>query len=274
MKFEDQHPQYKTYSHEDYYMNKIPFGFLSDLKGFIHSQLTNEDPEDMNRSALALQYKLSAIASSDPAYIGSYEDIFGEITSTLRKLENKGFANFMDGLASILSQFECEEEFNHFLEEMDIGYVAVLWNGEVSWELREDVEIPVKKIEDVLTLIPNVYKDTIARLEQVIKLFNDAENEKARKSALAECISAVEGFMKSVTGTTNIKAADTQIRNKNYSHPIITSDAIKVWRHINDNLLDVRHGNNEFISKLGIEEVTYYIERLVAYIKYLNSKTK
>ncbi|WP_342506116.1 hypothetical protein [Sporosarcina sp. FSL K6-2383] len=131
-----------------------------------------------------------------------------------------------------------------------------------------------KKIEEVIPLIPNVYKDTIASLEHAIKLFNDAENdEKSRKNALRECISAVEGFVKSITGTNDIKIADQRISKEKYAHPIITRDALKVWNHINTDLLDVRHGNNEFISKLGIEEVTYYIERLVAYIKYLNSKT-
>lgn len=274
MKFKEQHLNFMTYTHDKYYTNSLPYSFIGNLKGYLHSELMNNDPDEINFIALELQHQLTSIAGVEPGYSGPYEYILEDITSTLRKLERKGFDYFMDGLASILVHFGNEETFNNFLEENNIGFIAFLLQGKVHWDIREDVDIPVKMIEEIIPLIPNVYKDTIASLEHAIKLFNDAKNEKARKNALRECISAVEGFMKSITGTTNIKFADSEISKKTYAHTIITRDAIKIWNHIHTDLLDVRHGNNEFISNLGIEEVTYYIERLMAYIKYINSKTR
>lgn len=131
MKFEEQHQNYKTYSHEDYNMNTFPFFFISDLKGFIHSQFMKEDPDESNGIALELQHKLAAIASLDPASNGPYEYIFDEIISTLRKLEKKGFTNLMDGLALILAFLRCDVEFNNFFKETSIGYTATLSSGEI-----------------------------------------------------------------------------------------------------------------------------------------------
>ncbi|UYZ22535.1 hypothetical protein [Mesobacillus jeotgali] len=272
MAFIDDHPYYNAYEHDTYKVDRLPYYFHNDLKGFIHSQLSKLDDDEILGTALQLQHQLAALAGIEPAYPGPYEHLNDEIIRAFRRLAE--FPNSMDGLGIILSVFGDEESFESFLEKQEIGYLASLWRGQVTWNIREDVEKPYEKIEEVIPLIPNQYKDTISNLQQAIRMFANADDDKSRKSALRDCISAVEGYLKSVTGTKDFAQADATINNMNLSDPIITRDALRIWRHIHNNLLDVRHGNNENISRLGIEEVTYYIERLMAYIKYINSKIR
>ncbi|MFJ8103923.1 hypothetical protein [Lysinibacillus sp. NPDC096212] len=83
-------------------------------------------------------------------------------------------------------------------------------------------------------------------------------------------MSATEGYVKSITGESDFPKADKKLRANKQLDTMIITDGLKIWNHTHRNYLDVRHGNNEHISEIGIDEAVYYIERLMSYIKYLN----
>lgn len=272
--FLEQHENYKTYTHDYYLMNELSRDFFKELNGFIHGELMKCEEDEVVSTALYLQHKIAGLAKEHPVELMPLPYLEEEIVKCFKKLNDRGFHNVIEGLEIITQEISSTAELNDFLEMVNLGYVVESNMYGYDWIMREGVEQSVEKIEEVLKIIPNKYKDTVANLEEIKTTLNTRSSEKSIKNILRDCISATEGYVKSITGESDFnKSTKKFIENNNFDKMIVT-DGLKIWKHIHQEYLDVRHGNNEDISELGFDEAIYYVERLMAYIKYLNKKFK
>ncbi|HFU7058086.1 TPA: hypothetical protein ACGN81_005179 [Bacillus cereus] len=269
MAFIEDHPHYSTYRHEKWYCDEIPRGISKDIHNLIYSYLL-KDPDEAMHVAVEILHKIQIIAKLSIKQYLSFEDINYEIKQTLTILEEKEVPDYASALEVILSTFGFADELNQIFEDNNFGYTVSAGRYGINWMLREDTTIIVEQIEEVIEDIPNQYQNTIGHLHQAIGQLNSLENERARKDALRDCISAVEGYIKSITGTDNFPAADTALSEKIDGEPFILRDGLKIWKQIHRVYPDVRHGNNETVSNLSEDELSYYIDRLMIYIKFIN----
>lgn len=269
MAFIEQHPHYITYRNENFSCDTVPVGMSKDIYNLIYSYLL-KDTENAHYDATEILHQIQLVAKTSIKQYLSFDDVNYEIKRTLTTLEQNELSDYMDALDCILLKFGFDADLNDVFERNQFGYVVSVSRFGVIWELREDTTIIVGQIEEVIEDIPDQYQNTIGHLNQAIGQLKSLNNERARKDALRDCISAVEGYIKSITETENFPAADTALSQKIDGESFILRDGIKMWKHIHKVYPDVRHGNNEDVSKLSEDELSYYIDRLMIYIRFIN----
>jgi len=140
MSFIKQHPKYESYTHDSYYLNKLPLFFKRDFDALIHSLLMDTDEEELTITAWSLQNRLAALVMASPSERGPFDYQMGEIRRVTRTIIDKGFPYVMDAIGLLLTFFNDEEKINSFLKEHKFGYTCSVFRGEVSWDLHEDID--------------------------------------------------------------------------------------------------------------------------------------
>jgi len=272
MGFKQDHPDYQSYENSDYFFNTIPDKFCSALEGYIARYC---------KTAQQLKNIINDIASRIPMELTQnwgWDFLINDLTYYVQELCKSKFHKLMDFLADFYERFHDEielDDFNEFLEDLKIGYRLEYdsWSG-FSWRLRKDVSSRIEHIEKTTEAVKDICTQTLEHLEQAKEHLLSTENNRDRKDAIRDCMSAMESMLKKITGENDIKSAVKHMRDDKFWGPdIIVKDGLSIWNRLHDMYPDVRHGNPQE-SEISDEEALYWIERIGCYIRYLSKKYK
>lgn len=267
MKFIDQHENYQNYESEKYYTDEISRDLVNSLKGYIRGHIEN---------AGNYRHIISIVAKYVPCDPGSnwnFPWLHDDLDDVIWALHKKGkFPKFMDCIGEITGAYFRDkiDEINEILEESSIGYVLIYdsYDGPL-WEIREDVESRVEAVLEAIEMLPATYENTIQHLEQAKQQLVRADNSRARKDALRDCVSALESQLKYLSGKNNIKTAVAELVDRNIGSKKIIRESLSIWTYVHEDVPDIRHGHTENVS-IDIAEALYYVEKTAVLIKYLN----
>ncbi|OWT47564.1 hypothetical protein [Bacillus sp. K2I17] len=143
MSFLDQHPTYKSYNHEKFYVSLLPPSLhVNDLRSLVHRCLyNNSSHEELLYNAYYLQNTLAVELKMVSCEYKDYDFILEKITETLKRTCEKGLNFFMDGLEIMIELSKDINRVNKFLVEHKIGYKAIFVNDEIQWQLNYNMKI-------------------------------------------------------------------------------------------------------------------------------------
>ncbi|OUM91097.1 hypothetical protein [Parageobacillus thermoglucosidasius] len=267
MRFLEQHPDYETYHSDKYLTKEIPKDFVEALIGYIVGNRTD---------STSLRNIINTIAKHVPCHPG-YEwklpYLLADLEKVIWKLYNKkNFPKFMDCIAELTEKYFINEvdEINELLMEASIGYkLSYCFPEGMVWEVNNDIGKQTQTLSETLKEIPGTYENTIEHLQQAKEQLKKIDTSRARKDALRDCVSALEAYLKYISGESKLKNAVEYLINNHQANKKIIRDALTIWDLVNDKIPDIRHGTT--VNKdLPEEEVLYWIDRIMALIKYIS----
>lgn len=271
MKFKSSHKNYENYNHDSYYMNQFPQGFNSTIEGFVMRYIDNID--DLKR---VCHIASKHIPCSDTQNWG-YNFIKQDFSDFLFKLVKLKFYKMMDFISEFASEFlndEGLEDLNDIIYENNIGYILEKDDlyKEYTWIIRDDVELDEESLLETLDELDEQFEQTIEHLEQSLSQLKESDNERARKDAVRDCMSAMESLLKSLSKEKDIKdASNTLFESKIWGPRAIVKDGQAMWSQLHQIYPDIRHGQPES-SNLTQEEALYWIDRIMAFVKYMSRR--
>ncbi|HDX9695221.1 hypothetical protein COJ38_21865 [Bacillus cereus] len=274
MKFIEQHPNYTAYTHEEYDMCDLPFTIRSgELNALVHGCLsTCSEDDEIEGNTYRLQHALAAELQASPCEYAYYDYMKEEIIRILNNSRRQDFASFMDGLRVIIEVTEDIERVNQFLEFHSIGYMAEWEFGTICWNELDGTENQIETLEEALETIPDDFQNTKAHIRQAKIQLREAQNDRSRKDALRDVLSAVEAYVNYISGETRIYNSIRALADRiDAPDDSFIREGAEFWNKIHQLHPDIRHGN-EAVSELDLPEALYYIERLMCYLKYVHRK--
>ena len=272
MGFKQEHRDYQSYESKDYYVNIFPEDFCSALEGYIARHCQN---------AQQLKGVINDIASRIPRELThnwGWDFLIGDLSDYVWDLCNSKFHKTMDFLSDFFDRFQGDidlEDFNEFLEDLKLGYILEYdsWEG-FNWKIRENVSNRVEKFEETTAAVKDICTQRLEHLQQAKQHLLSTENNRDRKDAIRDCMSAMEAMLKTITGEKDVKHATGQMRQEgNWGPDIIVKDGLSLWNRLHDMYPDVRHGNPKK-SELTDEEALYWVERINCFIMYISKVYK
>lgn len=267
-RFIDDHPNYKSYSSDEYVVEKVPQEMVDKMCGiilrFCHQERLN----------------LKSICDSAASYVPEaptgnwgYDYLKNDLRDHLWSLHKK-LPNFMDFLAELINELpEIEEPIEESFQECNFGYC--IGSEELStnyhWGLKQEISDISGPITDAIAATEDICHATCERLSLTLKKLPETNTLIGRKDAIREALHALEGFLKSITNTKDIKEADRVLREspeKWGADKKIIGDGISIWNRFHEKHPDIRHGNPE-VSEISYEEAVYWIQRISLYVSYL-----
>ncbi len=261
MSFKSEHPAYKGYESTEFYVNEIPNGMSSSLQGFITRQCKDERK---------LKAVINDIAGRVPMELTTnwgWDFLIGDLPNYGDRLCKLSFPKVMDFLADACTNNYLSfstDDLNEFLEDMAIGYTLEIEHGfdPASWRLRTNVASRIEAVEDTSPHVKDICKQALDHLEQAKEHLVNTVNDRDRKDAIRDCMSAMESVLRTLSGKTDIKDATTALRASNSWGPyIIVKDGLSLWDRMHDLYPDIRHGNPKK-SDITDEEALYWFERI------------
>ncbi|XQY91888.1 hypothetical protein ACNRWW_20800 [Metabacillus sp. HB246100] len=127
--------------------------------------------------------------------------------------------------------------------------------------------------EEVILSTTELCKQTAEHIRQARVQLTRANELRARKDSIRDCLSAMEALMKHLTKANDIDHADEIMRadKEKWGQSFIVKDGIILWNMFHDKYKDIRHGNFT-ISKISYDETIYFIDKLLAYVKYISAR--
>ncbi|MBJ7967905.1 hypothetical protein [Bacillus cereus] len=271
MKFIEQHRNYQTYESNEYYTNEIPREFLGAIKGYINGHIT--DAEEFKQI-------ISIIAKYVPCEPGTnwgFPWLISDLDDVIWNLyQKKRFPKFMDCIGEIAENFFQDklDDINEMLKDASIGYTLSLLEREGSiWEVRESIENRTETVSEALEGLLFTYENTNQHLNQAKEQLTRMETPRARKDALRDCVSALESHLKYLSGMNDFRASVAELVRRDIGSKKVIKDALTIWTYVHEGIPDVRHGHTEDVP-LSSEEALYWIDRIMALIKYLSRITQ
>lgn len=126
----------------------------------------------------------------------------------------------------------------------------------------------IKPLEETIKDTQDIYQQTQSHLKQARQHIFSIDNERSRKDALRDCLSAMEALVKYISGENDIKPSTKYLKDNNYGPDIIVKDGLSIWDRIHNLYPDIRHGSAT-VSNLTESEALYWIERILTFVNYL-----
>ncbi|MEI5948064.1 hypothetical protein WBS58_22435 [Bacillus albus] len=271
MKFLELHPDFEKYESDKYFTDEIPRQFLDAFKGYIIGNVT-ESGDFRHIIAIIAKY-----VPCEPGTNWNFPWINTDLDDVIWKLFNKNrFPKFMDCIGEITKNYFDEnlDDINEILEDSSIGYTLSLtkYEGPI-WDIRESIESRTEAVSEALDELLFTYENTSQHLNQAKEQLARIETPRARKDALRDCVSALESHLKYLSPKNDFRSAVTELVSRDIGSKKIIRDALTIWTYVHEDLPDIRHGHTEDIA-LSSEEVLYWIDRIMALIKYLSRITQ
>lgn len=270
MKFLELHPDYQNYTHNTYIYEYLPDAFYNAFHGLVIGAVNNTDyPQaTLRRSCDIIATKLPDKTTSNTGYSWLVHDL----DNYLRKLKTKRLNKILDIIAEVAGETEMElDDLNESFEENHFGFYLTWQRYEgYMWNMVDDTESYVETIEEALDEVSTNYINVLEHLQQAKKQLTELSSARPRKDALRDCLSALEAHLKYYApGTRKIEQSINFIMTNHSIPRLIIMEAKTIWDRIHDQTPDVRHGTNTN-SNLSEAEALYWIDRIMALIKYLS----
>ena len=275
MSFKTDHPKYLSYEDKDLYFSKLPNNMGSALQGFV-IRLCKRDPEKLKE----IVNLMAAWIPTEVTTNWGWDFLIGDLSRYSTRLCEGPLPTVMDFLADIYTNeaVSCSSEtLNEFLEGLKIGYFLDTEDWEPTWTLRKSVSSRIEAVEETVSQVKDICSQTLAHLNQAKEHLKNSTNDRARKDAIRDCLSATESLLKCLSGEDDIRYATQKlINNGSWGPRSILKEGESIWNKIHHDYPDVRHGNPKQ-SDITDEEALYWIERISCFIRYLsriNSRMK
>jgi hypothetical protein len=269
MDFKSDHPDYKSYESNEYFVSNLPEEMSSALQGFIIKQCNNSDASKLKKAI----NMIAANIPKEPTNNWGWDYLINDLPYYVKSLCNSKFYKIMNFLGEA-----CEREvfltdkLNDLLEDQKIGYVFYKDWTNSHCKLRESVTSRTEAIEETTHHVKGVFEQADECLEQAREHLTKAENDRDLKDAIGDCLSAMESILKNLSGELEIKQATSKLRNdKSWGPDIIVKDGLSLWNQMHKLYPDIRHGTQtKEKSKINREEALYWIERITCFIRYMS----
>jgi hypothetical protein len=126
----------------------------------------------------------------------------------------------------------------------------------------------LKPLQETIKTVPNIYQQTQSHLIQARQHIASINDERSRKDAVRDCLSAMEALVKQISGINDVRDAIEHIKKGDYGPKPILRDGRSLWDRVHELYPDVRHGAGE-TSNITEAEALYWIERILAFVNYL-----
>lgn len=272
-------------------------GFINDVPNYrtlqSASYLTDELPDDFwdgfhayaARTARKIGTKKTINLLNDIALLPPttnwgesflQEDLSNSIWEIRRKAKDGDFPLAMDAVRIIVEEGGFDSrEINDWLQRNRIGY-TIFSDGlhHYSWEIRESVDNVTREVEDASEMVKSVSQQALEHLEQARNQLENIENERARKDAVRDCASAMEAVIKEYGKINDIGDATKALKDSDsWGKSDIVKDGNSIFNTLHRLYPDFRHGSTE-TSEMTKEEAIYWVDRIMAYIKYMIRKSR
>lgn len=271
MNFKDKFPQYKTLNNDPYYMNQVPRQVVGGMQSIILSMVRNEEL-DMN-----LKSVVNLIAEKipyEPTSNWGWDFLVADLSDYLGLLSKK-FNKFMDFIQELVNNhraFSRVGELNELFAENNFGYLLVQYDEEsveCNWSYYKEPDLPLTEVQELSEQVSSTSEQARSHLEQLLKQASEIDNERSRKDALRDALSALEALVNSYGHSNDLERNTKDMANSNqWGDPQILTNAIRIWKHIHYRYPDVRHGNNS-VSSLSRHEACYFIEYVASLIRFI-----
>jgi hypothetical protein len=269
MDFRSDHPDYKSYESNEYFVSNLPEEMSSALQGFIIKQCNNSDASKLKKAI----NRIAANIPKEPTNNWGWDYLINDLPYYVKSLCNSQFYKIMNffGEACEYEVF-LTDKLNDLLEDQKIGYVFYKdWTNSYC-KLRESVTSRTEAIEETTHHVKGVFEQADECLEQAKEHLTKAENDRDLKDAIGNCLSAMESILKNLSGESEIKQATSKLRNdKSWGPAIIVKNGLSLWNQMHNLYPDIRHGTQtKEKSKINREEALYWVERITCFIRYMS----
>ena len=270
MSFKDEFPDHKNYEEDDYYYSRVPPQLNGAICGLIghHSQSSG--------TLKNVCYKLSGLIPCEPTQNWGRDFLLNDLNDLLRQLSLKRFDKYMDfltWLATDLSDSVGIEDLNEVLQEHSLGYLLASEHGSVYWQLRSGTTFKLQPLIEAKKEIVNVCHQAADHLRKALEHLQNSDDQRSRKDALRDALSAMESVVKKLTGEEKFEDGIKFLRANSWGPDIIIKDGLGVWDRIHQLYPDVRHGSPT-VTALSPSEAFYWIERIINYLSYLQRRQR
>lgn len=205
--FKETHPNYKSYSSSEYALNEVPSELVDKICGII-LRFHHQDQ-------LSLKHTCDIAASyvpQSPTGNWGYDYLKSDLRDYLWSLHKK-LPNFMDFLAALIAEArEIKPLIEEAFYECKFGYFLNVDPFTVQWLLKQEISDISAPITDAMEETRCINQATYERLELTLRKLQETDSLVGRKDAIREALYALESFLKVVTSTDDIKAADRSLR--------------------------------------------------------------
>lgn len=132
------------------------------------------------------------------------------------------------------------------------------------------VQPQIRELQGVRDELPVLFKQTLEHLAQAQIQLTKMDDERSRKDAVRDCLSAMESLLKSLSDMPDIKDATKCLREQGVGNELLIKDGLTIWDHIHRLHPDVRHGQR-VASIMSEAEAQYWVARIAAFLRYVFS---
>ena len=273
MRFKERYPDYMSYADDPYYCASVPMGMLGPLKGYIMRYCDNAD------SLKGFCQHIASLIPCEPTNNWGWDWLVSDLDDLLRKLAQSKFHKFMEGIQYFVENWvrtEDLEDLNDIFEEYDFGYTMFYggpsYGGE--WNIRDEPHQAAKSIEAAIEVVEDISLQSKKHLEKAKEHVLNAVDDRARKDALRDALSAMESAVKVVGDDKDFDTACQKIHNNAlYGSKEISREPNRLWHWIHQLYPDVRHGTQQ-ASNISADEACFWIDRILAITVFITRTYK
>lgn len=271
MKFRERHPDYQSYHEGEYAYSSIPEGMIGTLKPFLLRHCDNAD------SLKGLCQHIASLVPCDAPTNWGWNWLVEDLDDLLFQLSRGRFHKFMDFIQYFVEEWvqsenpEDLEDLNDIFEKYKFGY-TIFYGGQGyggEWNVRQEPTHTTKVIEAAIETVADVLPQARRHLEQAKEHVKKGKDDRSRKDALRDALSAMETTVKFVSGQKDFDDGCKSLQ----ANPLISTKDIarepnRIWVRIHELYPDVRHGVPA-ISDISEEEASFWIDRIAAITTFL-----
>jgi len=277
MKFKDIFPDYNSYSNDDYLMNDVTDSLLREIAQTLPRLLKDRKQVIKNLNLDGTLRNMCDVVSlytnNENTNHWGYDFIIRDFHAQMKDFKHARFPKFMDAMLE-LSNFDetFKDALNDIIDDHGLGY-KLTGGPDKPWVCINPATSMVVDMEEVITSTDELCKQTAEHIRQAKQQLTRAQELRARKDAIRDCLSAMEAIMKHLTGAKDIRNADDIMRKNpdKWGQSFVVKDGITLWNMFHNKYSDIRHGDFD-ISKISYDEAIYFVDKLLAYVKYISAK--
>ncbi|MEC4682353.1 MAG: hypothetical protein VST70_01540 [Nitrospirota bacterium] len=270
MSFKNDHPNYQSYEDKELYFSKLPKDMGSVLQGFL-IRMCERDSDKLKEVVNLMAARIPMEVTTN----WGWDFLIGDLSRYSTRLCEGPLPKVMDFWVDLCTNeaVSCSgEDLNEFLEDFKVGYFLNTENYyyEPTWELRKSVSSRIGTVEETVSQVKDICSQTMDHLNQAKEHLKNTTNDRDRKDAIRDCLSAVESLLKNLSGENDIQTSTRRlIDGGSWGPKSILKEGLTIWDKIHNDYPDVRHGNPKR-SDITDEETLYWIERMTCFINYLS----